>query len=434
MRETAHPPVLYYGWFIVAVTFFISFVTVGARNGFGVFVIPMEKEFGWDRSTIAVAFIVATLVGGVSQPFLGRLYGKLGARRVTLAGLITIGVFTILLSLTFHIVFLVLIYGVVIAIGMSGTSLTTAGALLSRWFRRKRATVIGLSTAGASLGGLILVPFAAYLLDLTSWRLTWVALGAIVLVLAVPVAFFLLRDDPGELGLQPDGDRDPADTGGVPRALTPEGPLEVSRWRDSFKSPPMWQLSGAYFVCGYTTNIISMHFVPFAEGEGFSRSTAATAFGLMSGLNAVGVITFAMLSDRLGRKNLLASVYALRGVGYGVLLLAPGGWGLWGFKCIAGFSWIATVPLTASLTADIYGLRTLGTLGGISFLAHQVGGSISVLLAAVIYDATGSYVIPFASCAILLLAASVTAFSIREKRYSTKYQAGRSLRASTAGM
>ena len=196
----------------------------------------------------------------------------------------------------------------------------------------------------------------------------------------------------------------------------------------------MWQLSGAYFVCEYTTNIISMHFVPFAEGEGFSRSTAATAFGLMSGLNAVGVITFAMLSDRLGRKNLLASVYALRGVGYGVLLLALGGWGLWGFACIAGFSWIATVPLTASLTADIYGLRTLGTLGGISFLAHQVGGSISVLLAAVIYDATGSYVIPFASCAILLLAASVTAFSIREKRYSTKYQAGRSLRASTAGM
>ena len=125
---------LYYGWFIVAVTFFISFVTVGARNGFGVFVIPMEEEFGWDRSTIAVAFIVATLAGGISQPFLGRLYDNLGARRVALAGLITIGVFTILLSLTFHIVFLVLIYGVVIAIGMSGTSLTTTGALLSRWF------------------------------------------------------------------------------------------------------------------------------------------------------------------------------------------------------------------------------------------------------------------------------------------------------------
>lgn len=172
MRDTSTSPTFFYGWYVVAVTFFLALVMVGLRNGFGVFVIPMESDFGWDRSTTSVAFFVATLAGGLSQPFLGRMYDRLGARKIVLTGLAVAGLCTILLSLTFHIVFLILIYGIVISIGLSGASLTTTGALLSKWFRRKRATVLALSMAGASFGGLILVPFTGFLLDLTSWRIT----------------------------------------------------------------------------------------------------------------------------------------------------------------------------------------------------------------------------------------------------------------------
>lgn len=421
------PSTLYYGWFIVATTFFISVVSVGARNGFGVFVGPMEAEFEWNRTTTSIAFFTATLFGGLSQPFLGRVYDRLGARKVILAGLVVISGATMLLSQTNNIVYLVVIYGIVISLGMGSAGMTNMGALLARWFRRKRSTVIGLSSAGASLGGLILVPFAAYMLDLTSWRMTWVVLGGIML-LALPLAFLILKDDPSKMGLRPDGDPDPSNENGAnengakPQPRDVQGPIEVSQWRDSFRYSPMWQLCGSYFVCGFTVNIISMHFIPFAVDKGFTAATAATAFGLMSALNIVGVITMSTLSDRFGGKNLLGMVYGMRGIGYLVLLLVPIHFGLWGFAVIAGFSWIASAALVSSLTADIYGIRSLGTLNGISFMVHQMGGAISVLFAAVVYDLTGSYTVPFTFCAMLLFAASLTSFAIREKRYSVKFQ------------
>ena len=174
-----------------------------------------------------------------------------------------------LLSLTNTLLFLIVMYGVVLAIAMSGGSVNTTAALVARWFRRKRTMALGLSIAGTSAGALLLVPFAAYLLDITSWRITWVVMGGIILLTAVPLAFFMLRDDPSDLGLQPDGEEpEPSDGHGTPRAPPAPGPLEVSQWRESFRSFPIWQLTAGYFVCGFTTNIISMHFVPFAEGNG----------------------------------------------------------------------------------------------------------------------------------------------------------------------
>ena len=119
----------------------------------------------------------------------------------------------------------------------------------------------------------MLIPLGAYLLDLTNWRITWVALGLIILVLAVPLAFKFVRNDPAEMGLQPDGAWDSKNS---PSKKSRRGPFEVEHWRQSFRSPPMWQLSAAYTVCGVTTGIISTHFVPFAEDKGASPMMAAT--------------------------------------------------------------------------------------------------------------------------------------------------------------
>jgi len=168
--------------------------------------------------------------------------------------------------------------------------------------------------------------------------------------------------------------------------------------------------------------MMMMHFIPYAEGKGFSRATTATAFGLMSGLNFVGLLATGLLSDKFGRKNVLASIYAIRVVAFGLLLVAPEALGLWGFAVILGLTWYSSAPLTTSLTADIYGLKTLGVLNGVTFLAHQVGGALSVLVAGIMYDRTGSYRMPFAMGGILMVWASVAAFSINEKKYSMKYQ------------
>jgi hypothetical protein len=115
-------------------------------------------------------------------------------------------------------------------------------------------------------------------------------------------------------------------------------------------------------------------------------------------------------------------VYAGRGGAYALLLLAPDPWGLWGFAAIAGFSYWATAPLTTSLTADVYGLKALGTLSGVTFLVHQVGGSASIQVAGLMRDLTGSYLLPFTLAGLMLIPAALGAFSIREHKYAAKAQ------------
>ena len=417
------PTRIYYGWYMVGTFFFIAMLTTGARNAFGVFVIPMSDEFGWSRGTISLAAALGALVNGLTQPFLGRIFDATGGRTVILTSLVIVGLVTILLSLTFNILFLVFMFGFVLSTAMSGTSINNTGAMLARWFHRRRATVMGLNASGASAGGLLLVPFAMYLLQATDWRMTWMVLGLIVLVLAVPLAFLFVREYPANMGLQPDGDKAPPQEQASRAQTRRGGPLEADRWAHSLKSLPFWQMSLSYYVCGSTTFMLVVHFVPYAIDRGVSPSMAATVFGLMMGLNSLGAIGSGMLADKFGRKNLLALVYFCRGCGYMLLLLVPGDAALWTFAIVAGFSWIATAPLTTTLTADVYGLRTLGTVSGATFVFHQVGGFIAVWLAGVLFDVTGSYTLPFAIMGSLLFPAALSAFTIRERKYSSRYQA-----------
>jgi MFS family permease len=400
---------------------FIALVSAGARSAFGVFVVPMSEDFGWSRSAISFAAALGFLVNGLTQPVLGGLLDRFGGRKVIVSSLLIYGLVTAALSLTFHLVFLAFMFGVVASVALSGASLNNTGALLTRWFRRRRATAVGLNAAGLSLGGLLLVPFAMYLLQATNWRITWAALGLIILVLSVPLAWLFIRDDPSKMGLRPDGDATPPDNADSPSNERRWGPLETDRWAESFRSLPFWQMTGSYFVCGATTAVLSVHFVPYALDLGVSPGMAATAFGFMMGLNIVGSIAAGVLSDRFSRKNLLALTYFLRGCGYVLLLVVPGGASLWVFAAVAGFSWIATAPLTTSLTADVYGLRALGTITGISFLFHAIGSFVSIVLAGLLYDVTGSYTVPFAMAGALLFPAALSAFTIRERKYSVRY-------------
>ena len=416
-------PRVFYGWYIVATCFFIGFFSVGARNAFGIFVIPMSEEFGWNRSVISFAGALGVLVNGLSQPFLGNAYDRLGGRKLILSGVLIIGITLVLLSFTFHFAYFVLILGIIMAVAMSAGSITTGAVLVSKWFEKKRATAISISSAGVSVGGLILVPFATYLVILIGWRLTWVALGSLIVFLVLPMAYFLLRDDPADLGLYPDGEKKTEGSKLRENSGLSRGPLVVDDdWRKAFRSFPMWQLCISYFVCGFTTLIMSIHFVPYAVERGFSPQTAATAFGVLSMMNTIGVLIVGPLCDKFGNKNLLGFLYGFRGIGYVLLLLLPGQWGLWAFAVITGASWVATVPPTTALTADVYGLKKVGTLSGIAFMAHQIGGSIGIQFGGIARDLTGSYTSPFAVAVVLLIIASVTSFSIQEKRFSSKYQ------------
>ena len=374
----------------------------------------------WGRNDITRVLSLGIFVGALSFIVMGYLYDKYGGRRVISAALIMVGISVFLLSRVNSIFGLILIYGILGSFASSGASFVTIHSLLAKWFYRRRGLAMSLSAAGGSIGPLLFAPFCAFLIEAFDWRTAFLFIGGMVLFIGAPLSALFLRDDP--LGQIPDSERDdPGIQDKEEVQVEMEGPLFTSRWKQALSTSPFWQLSAAYLVCGITTNIISVHFVPFAEDQGVPKITAATIFGIMMGLNSVGVISAGVLSQKFSQHRVLGFTYALRGVAYIALLTIGGTTGMWAFALIAGMSWIATASVTSSLVADIYGVRNLGTLNGMSNMVHQIGGALSVLVAGELQALTGSYEIPFAIAGATLLFASIAAFSVKEKKYSYRY-------------
>jgi MFS family permease len=416
----------YYGWFVVSVSFLIVLLSMGVYGSFGNFLKPMSAEFGWDRTTVSLPAAVAILMNGLFQPFVGRLVDRFGPRRVITLNLLLLACSTAAIAATTGVWFLTVVYGVLFAFGLSGAGIVPNTNLVARWFVRHRGRAMGLVNAGGSVGQLLLIPTSMALLLWTDWRTTYLILAAILLVVGVPIALLILRNTPEALGLEPDGDGEPTAAAmgqGNHAQLAARGPLESDHWRGALRSTPLWLLSGGFFVCGFTVSLVSTHFVAFATDRGISPATAATALGLLGGFNVVGTLLAGTVSDRLGRKNPLALIYLVRAAAFAFLLSADAAWQLYVFAALAGLAWFSTVPLTVSLTAEIYGIRHMGTLVGLVFLSHQVGGALSSYLAGWLFDMSGSYTAVYLMGIALLLAAGLVSYGIQERRYSLKYLA-----------
>jgi MFS family permease len=194
----------------------------------------------------------------------------------------------------------------------------------------------------------------------------------------------------------------------------------------------MWVLTSTYVVCGITTGSIAVHFVPYAVSAGISIRTAALAFALLNLINLMGLLTSGYISDRVLRKNLLTVIYGVRGLAFVSLVVFPADVGLWVFAVVGGASWLATVPQTGALVAEIYGVQRAGVLNGMLTLVHQIGGAAAVFGAGLVFDLTGSYKPFFIVAAATLAFASIMSGVLRERSCSVRYvQAGPQLAGET---
>ena len=414
-------PRFFYGWVIVAMTALLVFVTSSTRTSLGIFVVPMSDKFGWDRATISLAAGMGTVLMGVGGPFAGLLVDRFGSRRVVTAALALIALSTVLLAWTTGFFFFFLVYGVVGSMAMSGVNIAPLGVIVARWFRGRRGTAMGVMAVGMPLGQLLALPSILFLVNSVGWRTTWGILGAGIAGM-VPLSFLTLRDSPQTIGLQPDGSCVPPRGAPILSPVRP-APLETEQWRHSFRSPPIWQMMSGMFLCGFTDISMSVHMVPFAQEADMSTAVIALALAMLGVTNIAGSFLTGIASDHFGRKNPLLFAYIARSIAYAFLIFAHGNLALLGFAALAGFTWIATGPLTFSLTSDIYGLRHLGVLSGMVQMSHQIGAGLGIYLYGLMRDVTGDYHLAFIVGGAALVSAALITMGLSEHRYSTRYQA-----------
>ncbi len=423
---TRREPVFFYGWMIVGTSFLLAFLSMGIQGTFGNFIKPMSAEFGWDRATVTLPVVVATLMSGVFQPIVGRLGDRYGPRRLITIGVNMLAASVMSVAWTQNIWYLTVVYGILFALATACAGGIPNSTLNSHWFVRLRGRALAISNAGGGVGQMLIIPGSLILMDLTNWRTTHLILGGLVLVVGLPIAALILRNDPQELGLLPDGDpplatSEESGEQAAPQAPT-RAPLEPDKWHGVFASSQFWLLVGGFFVCGCSVIMVQTHFVAFTTDRGISANVATNALGLLHGVNLVGLLLGGIISDRVGRKTPLAIIYFVRALAIAFLLVADTPWMLYVFSVVAGLSWFASVPLTIALTGEIYGLRHMGTLVGFVFLSHQLGGAVSTYLAGRFFDISGSYNEVFLGVIALLIGAAIVSWAVQEQRYSLKYQ------------
>jgi MFS family permease len=401
---------LYYGWILLAAVVFVVLAGSGIRAVFGVFIKPIEAEFGWTRQQLSGAAALSLFVLGAVGPAVGWLADIWGPRRVMLLAAATLGVGTILASFVAHLWQLYASAGVLMAIGAGGLSMATISTIAARWFVARRGLILGILGGAMSAGQMLVVPLSMVIIHLYGWRSSFLWLGIGVLLVALPLILAFVRDDPRDMGLEPYGKGTPA--GKAFGGATDERRVPVS---EALGIPAFWLLAITFFVCGYTSNgLVLTHLIPHAAEHGFSEMHAAQALGLMGAMNIVGTVLSGWICDRFGRKGPLAFYYGVRGLSLIFLLYVWNVPSLHIFAAIFGLNYISTVPPTTTMTANIFGRLSVGALSGWIFFSHQVGSAIGAWAGGAIFDATGSYSWAFLSAAVMAFVAAGLSLLIKE--------------------
>jgi MFS family permease len=395
---------------VVAVTCLILLAVAGVRFSFGVFVQPLQQEFGWDRSAISVTAVISMLLYGALGPLAGRLADRYGPKWVLVVSVLLAGGGSLASSTISRIWQFHLYYGLITSIGAGGAAMVTAAAVTSRWFVERRALVMGLAGAAVSAGQLAMLPLAAQLEIAYGWRWSFAGLGLILVAVILPMGLLFLRNDPAEMGLKPYGADPVRATAGTSANLA-----RVTCLAEAARHPNFWLLAGSFFVCGYTsTGLIGVHLIPHAVDHGFPKMVASSAMGLMGAMNVIGTTASGYICDRYGKRIPLALYYFFRGLSLFFLLGVSNVTELNLFAIAFGLNYISTVPPTSTLTADLFGARSVGMLFGWIFFSHQIGAALASYIGGLAYDVTGSYDWAFISAGILGVLAAGLVLAIRE--------------------
>ena len=372
-------PVLAIGCIIILVSFSI-------RSSFGQFQIPISAEFGWPRTYFSLAIAIQNLAWGIGQPIFSAIAEKIGDRKAIFMGGLVYAAGLILSSMAVspeaHQG-----YEILVGFGIAGTGFGVILAVVGRASSDKhRSMALAVATAAGSGGQIIGPLLAEWLLSFVSWQLVFM-----IFACAIIAALFTLPF------MKPPQNKNLYDRDQSLREILSH----------AFKDPSFAMLFLGFFSCGYQLAFMTAHFPALVaemcgpiftggilDSIGITTTSAlgAAALAVIGITNIAGTLGAGYLGSRYTKKYLLCGVYTGRTIIATAFILAPITPGtVLLFSSFMGALWLATVPLTSGLIGHIYGLRYMGTLYGVVFFSHQLGGFLGVWLGGRMFDIYGNY-------------------------------------------
>jgi MFS family permease len=395
----------FYGWWIVLAGTAIFVVSSGIGfYGHGVFLDPIRTLHGWSKASVSIAITLYFFTAGVSGIVVGRQVDKFGPTRLLVSGSLVVGIAFLLLSRIHTLWQLYTVY-FLMAIGWSGTSVIPVNALIMNWFVLKRGQAMSLVMTGLSVGGIVMVPLAAFLISRWGLKVALPILGAMFWTVVIPLAVFVIKQRPSDIGQFPDGlsASSSLDRTGVGH-LSYESQMRKWTGREAMGTVTFWAIVVAFFLAMTCQVSYLVHQVSFLSAYlGFAG--AAMAVSITAAASIVGRLSMGVFIDRLDKRHvtiglLILQAIAVLGLAYSnhlaVLYLGTMAFGLT-MGCI--------VMMQSLIIGECFGMRSFATVSGLAGVFVQVGAAIGPTIAGMIYDATQSYRIAFT----IFAAASVLA-------------------------
>jgi MFS family permease len=400
-------PALFYGYVVVAGCFAIQATGIGTHIAFGVFFKPLLADFGWPRAALAGAHSMAFMLMGLLGIFVGRLNDRLGPRVVMTVTALFFGLGLFLMSKVNAVWQAYLFYGFIVGVGMSSVDVI-ALSTTARWFERRRGTMSGIVKVGTGAGQMIL-PFAASILIAAyGWRTSFIILAVFAIFMLAGTGQ-LLRRDPSQKGLLPDGDVQT----GTKVLDTPEKGLSL---HEAFGTRQFWTICFANLTVVFSLMSILLHITPHAMDIGHPAKTAAGILSTIGGASMAGRLSIGFAADRAGNRACMIFCLILLISAFLWLQAAKPLWMLYLFAVVYGIGHGGFFTLISPLVAEHFGIRSHGVLFGIVAFAGTIGGAMGPVLAGYLFDITGSYGGAFWTCTALLLTGLGLLLSLRHRR------------------
>ncbi|KMM86487.1 Nitrate/nitrite transporter NarK [Pseudomonas taetrolens] len=382
------------GWVLLGSALILA-LSLGVRHGFGLFLPPMSAQFGWGREVFAFAIALQNLIWGLAQPFTGALADRFGAAKVVIVGGVLYAVGLLLMGLSDSPLSLSLSAGLLIGIGLSGTSFSVILGVVGRALPpEQRSMGMGIASAAGSFGQFAMLPGTLGLIGWLGWSAALLVLGLLV-ALVVPLVS-MLKDRP------------------LP-SLGGEQSLKEAL-REACTHSGFWLLAFGFFVCGFQVVFIGIHLPAYLVDQHLPATVGTTVLALIGLFNIFGTYTAGWLGGRMSKPRLLTGLYLARAVVIVLFLWAPvTQFSAYLFGMAMGFLWLSTVPLTNGTVATMFGVRNLSMLGGIVFLFHQLGAFLGGWLGGVVYDQTGNYDLIWQVSILLSVLAAALNWPVRER-------------------